>query len=312
MYEIEIDRLHDILDATPVAMNIMIVSDSGIGKTTQVERYCKERGIYLKTLILSQLEASETLGIPVQSEREWNGKKYHCLDTAIPSWVFDLAEHQDGAYVKGRQQYGGAMLFLDEFLCAQPSVMNAFLNFLTQKNVHGVDLRNVRVVAATNIGNYTFDPDTNMLARFCWFYAVNSTMNQYLDDKRIINNYTDKNEREGVIFEPRELKPRCQEWLMDVDDEHLQIFYEGFTNTRYVRVHKDPEINSVISAYFEPVNTRLFGISDESIVAMVAVMTRTFTRFRKWDKILDGFMNLDMETREKINNEVRRVTGGEQ
>lgn len=306
MYEFEIGQMPEILDATPVPMNLMIVSDSGIGKTTQVERYCKERNIYLKTLILSQLEASETLGIPVQSEREWNGRRYPCLETAIPTWVFDLAEHQDGVMRDENGQYhGGAMLFLDEFLCAQPSVMNAFLNFLTQKNVHGIDLSKVRVVAATNIGNYTFDPDTNMLARFCWFYAVNSSMNEYLNDKRIINHYKDDNERSGVIFEPRELKPRCQEWLMGVDDEHLQIFYEGFTNTRYVRVHKDPEINGVIAPYFEPLNSRMFKISDESIQAMVAVMTRTFSRFRKWDKVLDGFVNLDLQTREKINKQVK-------
>lgn len=282
MREIEINEMMEVMDAAPNAMNLMFVGDTGIGKTQMVERYCKERGIYLKTLILSQLEASETLGIPIKGEREWNGKKYDVLNTAIPNWAFDLAEHEN------------AMLFLDEFLCAQPSVMNAFLNFLTQKRVADIDLSHVKIVAATNVGNYTFDPDTNILSRFCWFYMVNSSVNEYLNDKRVVNHYKDENEREGVIFEIRSLKPRCQELLQGVDDDHFQMFYEGFTNTHYILVHDDPEINDVISGYFQPDPEVLnnYTISDSNLKAMVNVLKTKFNRIRKWDKICDGFMHI--------------------
>lgn len=224
MYELEINEIGNIIDKAPIGMNLMFVGDTGIGKTTVIENYCKERGIFLKTLILSQLEASETLGIPVKSTREYNGKTYDVLSTALPNWVFELKEHEK------------AILFLDEFLCAQPSVMNAFLNFLTQKNVNGIDLSHVRVIAATNIGNYTFDPDNNIIARFCWFYTVNTKMNDYINDPRILNNYKDENPRQGVIFNERSLKPRCQEWLASIDTEDLQMFYEGFTNRKYIVV----------------------------------------------------------------------------
>lgn len=177
MREIEINEIGKIIDAAPLDMNLMFIGDTGIGKTQSIEKYCKERGIYLKTLILSQLEASETLGVPIKGTREFNGETYDVLNTAVPNWVFDLAEHEN------------AMLFLDEFLCAQPGVMNSFLNFFTQKSVEGISLKHVRIVSATNIGNYTFDPGTNILSRFCFFYAGNNSVNEYLNDKRITNRY---------------------------------------------------------------------------------------------------------------------------
>ena len=297
MVEIEMETIGEVIDNAPVNMNLMFVGDTGIGKTTVIENYCHEKKIFLKTLILSQLEASETLGIPVKSQREFNGVMYDCLSTAVPEWVFELAEAQNAS-----EYPGGAMLFLDEFLCAQPSVMNAFLNFLTQKMVQGIDLKKVRVVAATNVGNYTFDPDNNILSRFCWFYTVNTKINDYLKDDRIINNYKDENTREGVLFEHRSLKPRCHEQLLQVDDEHVMMFYEGFTNTKYVLVHREPEINAVVSPYFTPIDSRHFTITDETIPAMVAVMVKTFNRFRKWDKVATSFVNIPLEQASKIKD----------
>ena len=296
MKEIEIRDIGKIIDVAPISMNLMFVGDTGIGKTQSIEKYCKDHNLYLKTLILSQLEASETLGVPVKSTREYNGKTYDVLSTAIPQWVFDLKEHEES----------GAILFLDEFLCGQPSVMNAFLNFLTQKRVQDIDLSGVRIVAATNVGNYTFDPDNNILSRFCWFYTINSYVNEYLNDKRIINNYKDENEREGVLFEIRSLKPRCQEQLMQIPDDYLQIFYEGFTNKQYTIVHKDPDINEVIAPYFEFDDNHHFTITDGNIESMVAVMMKTFKRVRKWDIILSNFTNVSLSNVAKIKAEIEK------
>lgn len=296
MYISEVDRISEIIDAAPTCMNLMFVGDTGIGKTQVIEKYCKDRNIFLKTLILSQLEASETLGIPVKSTRIFQGIEYQVLSTAVPQWVFELAEHKD------------AILFLDEFLCAQPSVMNAFLNFLTQKVVEGINLKHVRIVAATNVGNYTFEPDTNILSRFCWFYTINTHVNEYLKDDRIINNYKDACEKVGVIFDQRSLKPRCHEQLLQVDDKHLQMFYEGFTNRKYIVVHRDLEINDVIAPYFEPIDVRHFKITEENLKSMIAVMTKTFNRFRKWDKIISNFVNVDLDTIDAIKNGIEKVT----
>lgn len=298
MYTLEVNEIFDILDAAPNKMNVMLVGDSGIGKTHMVEKYARERGLYMKTLILSKLEASESLGIPVKSERKYNGRMYPVLDVAIPNWVFDLAEHKDGA-----------LLFLDEFLCGQPSTMNSFLNFLTQKSVEGIDLSHVKIIAATNVGNYTFEPDHNMIARFCWFYVQNTSMNEYLKDKRIVNNYIDRSEKTGVIFDVRDLKPRCQEWLMDVDDDHLQMFYEGFTNRKYVIVHRDKDINELLAPYFQVESGGRMSITPENIDLAVTVLTNTFKRIRKWDNILEGFVHMDLETVNTLQEKIKEAVG---
>lgn len=308
MKTIEINEMSKIIETAPVQMNLMFIGGTGIGKTTVIEQYCKDNGIFLKTLILSQLEASETLGIPVRHDREYNGKIYPALETAIPAWIFEMAdvlkkiEESEEGYDAKR----APILFLDEFLCAQPSVMNAFLNFLTQKRVGNIDLSKVRIIAATNIGNYTFDPDNNILSRFCFFYAVNETMNDYINDNRIVNNYKDDFEPHGVIFEQRSLKPRCQELLKYIPDEYLDDFYQGFTNKRYVLIHSDPEINDVIWPYAQMKEFGQYTISDADIVTMVSVMTERFKRFRKWDFVLSGFINLDFDVIEKITEELNR------
>lgn len=300
MYELEVSKIGEIIEKSPVNINLMFVGDSGVGKTSVLERYCKEKGIFLKTLILSQLEASETLGIPVKTTKEFKGKTYEVLTTAIPEWIFELSEHEND------KEY--PILFLDEFLCAQPSVMNAFLNFLTQKNVNGIDLSHVRVVAATNVGNYTFDPDTNMLARFCWFYTVNTHMNEYINDERIINNYKDECPKQGVIFNPRALKPRCQEWLKNVATEDLQMFYEGFTNRKYIIVHSDFDINDCVYPYFEVEEFDKYSITDDQIDNMVSVLIKKFNRIRKWDNIIANFRNLDVKTIAKIESKIKEKT----
>lgn len=244
MKTIDVTDIANIIDNAPKEMSLMFIGDTGIGKTQVIKQYAKENDIYLKTLILSQLEASETLGIPVQSKREFNGKEYSTIETAIPEWVFELAEHEN------------AMLYLDEFLCAEPSVMNSFLNFITEKGVGGIDLSHVKIVSATNIGNYTYEPDNNILSRFCMFYVENSSYSKYLKTKykknRIIfNDYKDEEERDSIIFEPRSLKPRCQEMLCLVTEDSMRdVYYEGYTNRPLMPVfHNNEKINSVVKTF---------------------------------------------------------------
>lgn len=245
MKEIKLEQIAEVLDAAPIEMATMFIGDTGIGKTQAISQYAAERGIYLKTLILSQLEASEALGIPVQAKRIYNGKEYNTIETAVPTWVFDLAEHEN------------AMLYLDEFLCCEPAVMNSFLNFLTERNVNGIDLHHVKVVAATNIGNYTYEPDNNILSRFCMFYVVNDSFNTYIKNKhkgskiRIENTYQDMEDREGIIFEIRSLKPRCQEMLyMLKNPDMLDLFYEGYTNMEYrPKFHSNAKLNDFVGEF---------------------------------------------------------------
>ena len=248
MKKINISEIGNIIDNAPLNMNVLFISDTGIGKTTEINRYAKENGYYLKTLILSTIDPSEALGIPVQAKKKYNGNEYSILDIAIPQWVFELANQKK------------AILFLDEILQADPSVFSAFLNFLTEKKVHDIDLSHVKIVSATNFGedNYAFTPAKNVLSRFCMFYVVNNTYNEYLKSKydRILNiNYQDDSILEGVLFEPRSLKPRCHEQLLQLKDENmLPLFFEGFTNTKYIidnfpKFSEDETLQEVLESY---------------------------------------------------------------
>lgn len=217
MKEIDISNVYNIITACPLSINLMLLGDSGIGKTTVVERWCKNEDYFLKTLILSQLDASEALGVPVTVEEMVEGydSPIKLMTSAIPKWVVELSQHKK------------AVLFLDEFLCADPSIMNSFLNLLSQKRVGQFDLSHVKFIAATNIGMYTFDPDFNILTRFCFFYVNNTS---YKKDYPFVYTYSDPTEKDGLIFDKRRLVPRCAESLRQVPIEYLSDFYQGFTN----------------------------------------------------------------------------------
>ena len=310
MKTIEVTDIAKYLDVAPTAMCPMFIGDTGCGKTQTITQYAKDHNLYLKTLILSQLEASETLGIPVQSTREYGGHTYHTIDTAIPAWVFDLAEHQDD----------GAMLYLDEFLCSEPAVMNAFLNFLTERRVGEIDLSRVKIVAATNIGNYTYEPDNNILSRFCMFYVVNTTFQKYLTKKygkanAIYNNYKDEEEKDSIIFERRSLKPRCQEMLMMLKDKTLLgDFYEGYTNTRYMPMfHGNPKINAIITAYVEFDETRQrWYLPDDSINNVASNVYQqyvsTSTRSNKVE-LASRYMDLTYD-KNKLMRRIQQIIDG--
>ena len=289
MKNIDISNVKKIIDATPKEINLMFLGDSGIGKTTVIEEYCKEKGIFLKTLILSQLDASEALGVPTVSPKEFDGKIYKVMEEAIPSWVFELSMHDN------------AVLFLDEFLCADPSIMNSFLNLLSQKRVGDIDLSHVKFIAASNIGMYTYDPDFNILTRFCFFYVKNST---YKKDYDFIYQYSDPNDLEGVIFEPRRLVPRCAESLRNVPKEYLSYFYEGFTNSQPVvmdfsnGLKNSKEISLLINSFVSyDKELNLYYVDDELLKALCETIYNKYKR--SYIQAIDSITVLNDE--QKIN-----------
>ena len=280
MKHINVTEMNNIINATPTEMSIMFLGDTGIGKTQIIKQYAKENNIYLKTLILSQIEASEALGIPVQSTREFNGKVYSSIETAVPTWVFDLAEHEN------------AILYLDEFLCSEPAVMNSFLNFITEKEVNGIDLSHVKIIAATNMGNYTYEPDNNILSRFCMFYVENKEYNKYLKKKygkkfKVNNDYKDEEELNSVIFDTRSLKPRCQEMLCLIKDESLiDAFYEDYTNTQMMPVfHNTTKLNDAIKSFAIKDENDNWIIPNDDIYTLAGIIFQVIAKSTKENKV---------------------------
>ena len=262
MFNLEVNRITDIIENCPKEINLMFIGDSGIGKTTMVEKYCKDNGYYLKTLILSQLEPAEALGVPTVTSKFFQGQTLSVMESAIPAWVFDLAVHEK------------AVLFLDEFLCSEPSVMNSFLNLLSQKRVGNIDLSHVKFIAASNIGKYTFEPDFNILTRFCFFYVINTT---YDTDFPFVYSYKDESSTDGVIFEERRLVPRCASSLKNVPRKYLSMFYEGFTNSKPILeklsmgLDNSNEISMIVKSYatrHESADGEEFYVEEELLKAL--------------------------------------------
>lgn len=287
MRTIEVQDIGKIIEkASNSSINLMFLGDTGIGKTQNVGRYAEENEFFLKTLILSQVEASEALGVPLESEYEYNGKKYKSLDTAIPKWVFELASKEK------------AILFLDEFLTAPPSVMNSFLNFLSEKKVQDIDLSHVIIIAATNIEEYTFQPSQNILSRFCMFYTINSTYNEYIGDDRIINKYEDKVSKTGILFDKRSLKPRCQRQLKDIATEDLPMFYEGFTNTPMLPVFsKHSGINDAIKSLAKERTAKEgeYYISDSLITSLSILLIKECPNVTDWKPKVSAISNIKID-----------------
>ena len=282
MKTIEVDDMIKYVYNSPKSMNLLFVGDSGVGKTVIIERYAKENNIELVTLILSQLEASEALGIPLKSKYKYNGVEYHTMEQAIPMWVFKLRQAID----QGKE----AWLFLDEFLNAQPDTQNSFLNFLSSKQVNGIDLSQIRIIAATNIGEYTFEPSHNILSRFCMFEVINTTYHKYLKSN-IRNDYTGIIEdKSSIVFQVRALKPRCEEWLLGVQDKSLiDDYYQGFTNKAYDKPLFDNVKMDKILRPFVDYNdlTDTYELPDEMIPSIAATVVEMYPRMKKANTIYD-------------------------
>lgn len=293
MKTIEINEVPKYIENAPAEMCLMFLGDTGIGKTTVISKYAQDHGYYFKTLVLSQLRPDEALGIPIVSKREFGGIEHDVLGTAVPEWVFELAQEEK------------AILFLDEFLTAKPDVMNTFLNFLTEREVSGIDLSHVVIVAATNIGMYSFQPDDNILSRFCMFYTVNSTFNQYIKDPRINNTYVDETDKEHRVFERRSLKPRCQFVLSKVEnDDLLEDYYQGYTNRKmYPKFSTNSKVNTFLESIYDTQSNHGFvEIDENNIGAFIQYINANFPRVKDVSKTFRTFTD-NVKFVQEINGE---------
>lgn len=281
-------------------LNIMLLGDTGVGKTQSIQKYAKENGRFLKKLILSQLDASEALGIPVPFDKEHKGNNVKMITSAIPEWVYEMIEHKDEKPI----------LFLDEFLTADPSVMNSFLTFLSDKEVGNFDLSFVQIVAATNIDGYVFQPAPNILSRFSMFYVENLTYKEYLMNKygkdklsKFQLNYKDGVDKSGILFESRSLKPRCLEQLLELEEKFYGPFYEGFTNEQmFPMLSSDEKLNDILSIYVKQNENGVY-IPDDSIINLAAAIKAKYPRAKKFDMVLSKIDTTILEIHLELLND---------
>lgn len=228
------EMVHYLRAARAHNINMCLVSQIGVGKTEGIEEYARTEGMTLHTLILSALDASETLGVPVTEKTQINGVEVTVLGTALPKWAVDAASEK------------APLIFLEELLTAPPEVLNTFLNFLTTKKVGPLDLSHAQVVFATNVENdgIGYSLPLNSLDRLCLFELTSTAegTSEYLFKKlnghglrnTLISNDSDFG-KGSILYQLRKLSNRNFEKLASLskDDKYGDLiadFHSGMTN----------------------------------------------------------------------------------
>lgn len=109
----------------------LFMSDTGMGKTTIIEQFMKDKGVYKPPLVLSQRMPFEISGMALV-DKELDKMKYYDFD-----FLLDLKDDD--------------ILFIDETYNANPQTLSAFLTFLESRiMISGRKLPNIMIVAAAN------------------------------------------------------------------------------------------------------------------------------------------------------------------
>ena len=131
MATVPLDTVRALLAAD---VPVLVWGPPGTAKTASFLALAEAEGAYAETLIGSTLDPSDVGGTPVPFQGN--------VVLAPPGWVVRLRAALD----RGQP----AWLFLDELSCAPPAVQAALLRVVQEREVAGVALRGVRVVAAAN------------------------------------------------------------------------------------------------------------------------------------------------------------------
>lgn len=143
----------------------LFIGDPGLGKTKMIEKFAEERGVKLVELITSQMSPFEISGIAMPDK---DSKK-------MTYFNFDKIEELED----------GDILFFDELLNGNPTVLNACLTILEQRRlISGKPLPDLMIIAAANPqGMVPLTPQIK--ERFIW-YTVEFSPNMwknYMEDK---------------------------------------------------------------------------------------------------------------------------------
>lgn len=133
------------------------IGQPGIGKTAQIKAWAQNHHKKVTTLILSQMDRGDFLGLPFRREVG----KTTITDWAIPTWWHELSDK--------------SVLFLDEITNAPPEIRADFLTLLSDRKVNGRKLpEGCMIVCAANpseSAENAYDFSESFSSRLCLIHA---------------------------------------------------------------------------------------------------------------------------------------------
>ena len=174
----------------------LLLGETGIGKTELVKEYCRDHGLTLITIHVSQIEPSDLTGL-------YKINRYGKTDNCQPSWLpwlevesFEkikaagqVTDHELKTLEQGLVNPNGGIVFLDEVNRGHEDIRQSLYQLINERKMHTFELPyNYTIVAAANPskGYETYDFDRALVNRFAWIdfqpeakESVNYLMDKY-------------------------------------------------------------------------------------------------------------------------------------
>lgn len=213
-------KLYKVLSQTR-NFPICVFGPSGFGKSTIIEQWAKDNNYECIIINLSMIAEEEIAGIPVVVEVD--GKK------VVKKVPLSIVERIQKCMDEGKK----VLIFLDELGQATTAVMNTLYGicypYEDKKRWDDIQLRNVKVVAATNLpdgtdGNlYVNDPPVPLLNRFHVYELVPNRKEyiEYLTDKWIKRSLPHAEEYIPILYDdnysPRDIDLALEDIINEIE-----------------------------------------------------------------------------------------------
>jgi len=170
--------------------------ESGIGKTSIIEQYAKERGMDCIIMGVASLDHIEFYGRTVSTDivAGFNDEKFTVFKKSIPSWVSRIVEND--------HNNKETLLFIDELNRAEPQNLQSLMNLILKKEFGSDSIKlpgSLFIVAAGNPvedGNYLVESlDKAMLSRMAIIKAK-ATLESWKKNYALVHDR--KNSRQRI------------------------------------------------------------------------------------------------------------------
>lgn len=170
--------------------------ESGIGKTSIIEQYSKEKGMDCIIMGVASLDHIEFYGRTISTDivAGYNDKKYTVFNKSIPNWVSRILQNDEGNKE--------TLLFIDELNRAEPQNLQSLMNLILKKEFGSDSIKlpdSLFIVCAGNPiddGNYLVESlDKAMLSRMA-IVKVSTTLESWKKSYALL--YDTKHDRQRI------------------------------------------------------------------------------------------------------------------